>query len=202
MHHHDDMPTERGHSFADIEKYVKRFEDPERVRWQKPDEVVRAMALKNGDRVADIGAGTGYFARRIAKAVAPAGSVTGYDTEKSMVEYMRGDAKKLGLPNYRAETVDAKKPALPDGAYDVIFMCNTYHHMEGRVDYLKHVKKSLKKNGRFIVIDQKMEAKDGPPKKLRLPKQTIVDEFRKAGFGLDKDHNILPDQIYLEFRLM
>ncbi len=195
------MMTHRHHSFENMDFYVRNFENPGRLEWQKPDEVVRAMKLGNGDIVADIGAGTGYFTRRIARAVAPKGMVTGYDTEEKMVAYMREDARKLGYANYRAEHVPPINPPLPKNHFDVIFMCNTYHHIEDRVSYLISIKPALKKSGRFVLIDHRLEAKDGPPKRFRIPKDIIVTEFGKAGFVSAKDLDFLPDQHYLEFTL-
>jgi ubiquinone/menaquinone biosynthesis C-methylase UbiE len=159
------------------------------------------MNLKNGDRVADVGAGTGYFARRIAKAVAPGGSVTAYDTEKNMVQYMRADAEKLGYANYHAEVVSAKNPVYPENRYDLVFMCNTYHHVDDRARLLGALKKALKKNGRFILLEQKMEAKYGPPKHLRIEKNRAIAEFAEAGFAPVRDEDFLPDQYFLEFRV-
>ncbi len=197
--HGNDMPKHRNHSFANIESYEKRFEDPARITWQKPDEVVRAMGLKDGDTVADIGAGTGYFTRRIAKAVAPRGVAIGYDVERGMVEYMRADAKKLGYANYHAELVAPSAPALPRAGFTVIFMCNTYHHIENRPAYVRSIVPALKKAGRIVIVDSRMEAKAGPPKHFRIPKEVIVAEFAKAGMRLVKDLDFLPDQHYLEF---
>jgi len=195
----DRMPTERSHSFHDISRYAAMFENPEREKWQRPDLVVSAMKLKSGDLVADMGAGTGYFARRIAKAVAPGGAVTGYDIEPKMVEYMREDSKRLGYASYRAE-LSSGIPSLPRGRFDVIFMCNTYHHVDDRVPFIRALAMGLKKTGRIIVIDQRVEAPNGPPKHLRLAKKDIIAEFTFAGFVPARDENFLPDQYYLEFR--
>lgn len=197
----EDGHSKRSHSFSDMDKYVKMLENPKRATWQKPDEVVRMMNLTNGDHVADVGAGTGYFTRRIAKAVAPGGSVTGYDTEKNMVEYMRKDAKKLGYGNYRAEVVAAKNPVYPADRFDVILMCNIYHHVDDRSALLGALAKSLKKTGRIVLIEQKMEAQFGPPKSMRIEKRNAIAEFGRAGFVPVKDENFLPDQYYLEFRV-
>jgi len=135
--------THREHSFENMDFYVKNFENPARLEWQKPDEVVRSMNLKNGDMVADIGAGTGYFARRIARAVAPRGSVTGCDTEIKMVEYMREDVRRPGYANYHAEFVPRDNPPPPAGPFDVIFMRNTYRHTENRVACLRATRHAL-----------------------------------------------------------
>jgi ubiquinone/menaquinone biosynthesis C-methylase UbiE len=193
------MVTERSHSFDDHEYYIRRFENPERARWQKPDEVVAAMKIGKGDTVADIGAATGYFTRRFARAVAPEGTATGYDIQPWMVEYMKKDARKLKLPNYRSGLIDPLKPVLPEGHFSVIFMCNTYHHIEKRVEYLAGIKSAIRKNGRFVLIDHHVHAKNGPPVHLRLSRELVISEFDQAGFRLSKSLDFLQDQYYLEF---
>lgn len=192
--------TRRDHSFADIKKYEKMLENPERDSWQKPDEVLARMSLKKGDVVADIGAGTGYFTRRFAKAVAPDGRVTGFDSEPNMVVYLKNDAKRLGYSNYHAARVDPKQPEIPGGAFNVLFMCNTYHHVVDRVPFLKAIARGLRPGGRIIVLDQKMEVKEGPPKRFRIEKKMLISEFAAAGFEPVKDEDFLSGQYYLEFR--
>ncbi len=192
--------TAHSHSFSDIAHYAERMDSTRRDKWQKPDKVIATMRLKKGDHVADVGAGTGYFARRIALAVAPGGSVTGYDTEKNMVAYMRDDARKRGIDNYRAELVTATDQVYPAGRFDVIFMCNVYHHVDEGLPFLQGLGKALKKSGRIIMVDHKMDAPYGPPKKLRIAKRQAIADFNSAGFVLVKDEDILPEQYYLEFR--
>ena len=141
------------HRFDNIEFWVKMFEDPERDAWQKPAEVVALMNLSQGDVVADLGAGTGYFTRRFAVAVGPSGRAIGLDIEASMVKYMTEDAAKLNLTNYEAQVVKTDAAGLAPGSVDVIFLCNTYHHIENRVQYFKNAAKSLKPDGRVITVD-------------------------------------------------
>lgn len=190
---------DRDHPFDDIDLYVKRFEDPERVTWQKPDAVVAMMKIANGDTIADIGAGTGYFTRRFAKAAAPKGVAMGYDIQPGMVVYMKKDAAKLKLANYRAELIDAQKPRLPGNYFSVIFICNTYHHISDRVPYITLLKKALKKNGRFVIVDYQKHSKHGPPAKIKLARQEVIDEFVKGGYRLLREEDFLPEQYYLEF---
>ena len=126
--------------------------------------------------------------------------MTGYDTEKNMVAYMRKDARKLGLKNYHAEVVAAKSPTYPADRFDVIFMCNIYHHVDDRGAFLAALGKALKRSGRIILVDQKMEAPYGPPKNIRIEKKAAIAEFDRAGFVPVKDEDFLPEQYYLEFR--
>jgi len=94
-------PHTHEHSFAGAEKWAQVFDDPQRDAWQKPHEVIKALALKPDAVIADIGSGTGYFAARFANMV-PKGRVYGVDTEPDMVKYLAGRAKREGLKNITA----------------------------------------------------------------------------------------------------
>jgi len=187
--------------FDNIEFWVKAFEDPARDEWQKPDEIIKTMGLRQGDIVADLGAGTGYFTRRIAIAVGPEGKALGLEVEPAMVEYMKKDAGKLHLSNYVAKLVKYDDPLLKPQSVDVVFVCDTYHHIEDRVNYLKKLSKSLKTGGRVVIVD--FYKKDLPvgPRDLehKLSEETVLKEFQKAGFRVLRMHCILPYQYFIEF---
>src|SRR5689334_23764588 len=91
-------PHTHQHSFGDAQKWAHVFDDPARDAWQKPHEVIQALALKPGASVADIGAGTGYFSARLAKML-PQGKVYAVDVEPDMVRYLAERAKRDGLAN-------------------------------------------------------------------------------------------------------
>lgn len=186
--------------FNDVEKWVKRFEDPKRLEWQKPDEVVRKLRLKPGDVVADIGAGTGYFTRRFARAVGPEGRALGLDIETSLVNYMKEDARKFNLKNYEARVVKPDDPELPPQSVNVVFLCNTYHHIDNRVDYFKNVSKALKPGGRVVIVDfYKKKLPVGPRPHHKLSQKAVRKELQKAGYRLIRSHDFLPYQYFLEF---
>src|SRR5262249_11599845 len=114
---------------------VESFERPERASWQKPDEVVQALGVKNGDVVADIGAGTGYFTRRFAKAVEPDGKVYAVDVAADVLDYLKERADQEGLRNIVTIVSRDDDPMLPQGAVDLAFFCDTTHHIAGRVNF-------------------------------------------------------------------
>jgi ubiquinone/menaquinone biosynthesis C-methylase UbiE len=147
------------HGFGDVAHWTSVFESADRAKWQKPDGVVRALNLKPGQTVIDIGAGSGYFTRRFAKAVGPSGTVIGLDVE--MVDYMKTDARKLGLQNYHARVVKADDPELSPNSADVIFFCDTLHHVDERLAYLRKLAPALKPGGRIAVVDFKKNAPEG-----------------------------------------
>ncbi len=158
------------------------------------------MGLQSGDVVADIGAGTGYFTRLFAVAVGLEGRSIGLDIEESMVKYMKEDAKKIGLENYEAKVVATDDAGLAPNSVDVVFLSNTYHHIANRVDYFKAISKSLKKDGRVIIVDFYKDTDFGPPRKHKLVKAVVVKEMKEAGYRLVKTHNLLEHQYFLEFK--
>lgn len=199
--HKPPMGAAHDHRFNDIDKAVNMFEDPERDVWQKPDEVVKQVQLRPGDVVADIGAGTGYFTRRFAAAVGSRGQALGLDIEASMVAYMTEDAKKRGLAHsYAARQVPPHDPQLAPQSVDVVFICDTYHHMQDRVAYARLLARALKPGGRVVIVDfQKRPLPLGPPMEWKLAPETVTEEFRQAGFQLARSVEFLPYQYFLEF---
>ena len=183
----------------DTAYYIRLFEAPDRAAWQKPDAVIKALNLKSGQRIADIGAGSGYFTRRFAGAVAPGGEAVGFDVDPGMIEHMKKDAAQRGIGNYRASIISPDRPQLGKGLFDMIFICNTYHHMDNRVAYLKRLKPALKKNGRLVIVDYRKDSQGGPPARFKLDESAVIGEFRQAGYTLLKKHGFLPNQYMLEF---
>jgi ubiquinone/menaquinone biosynthesis C-methylase UbiE len=197
------MGAAHDHRFNDIDQAVKMFESAERDAWQKPDEVVKHLQLRPGDVVADIGAGTGYFTRRFAAAVGPSGKAMGLDIESTMVTYMNDDAQKRGLTNLSARQVPPNDPQLAPQSVDVIFICDTYHHMQDRVAYARRLAQALKPGGRIVIVDfQKRPLPLGPPLEWKLAPETVTEEFRQAGFQLTRSVEFLSYQYFLEFTLL
>src|SRR5215472_11326233 len=120
-----------------LEDRIKSGERPERDSWQKPDEIVQALALKNGDVVADIGAGTGYFTRRLAKAVAPDGKVYAVDVAADVLGYLKERADKENLHNIVIDVSRPEDPLLPANSLDLAFFCDVTHHLENRTSYYR-----------------------------------------------------------------
>ena len=115
-----------GHSFEDIDRWVAEFESPERDRQQKPDEVVAALKLRSSDRIADIGAGTGYFTRRFAKASGE-GTVFAVDLEPNMLRYIARRARTEGQKNIVPVLALPDNPMLPRASVDVHLQHHSSH---------------------------------------------------------------------------
>ncbi len=197
--HQSEVPQ---HRFDDIAVWEARFEDPGREEWQKPAEVVAALQLKPGDAVADIGAGTGYFTRHFARSVGPRGKAIGLDIEQSMVDYMKQDAQRLHLENYHARVVKKDDPELTPASFDLVFLCNTYHHIENRASYFEKIRKAIKKDGRLVIVDfYNKPCPVCPPPVHTLAKKVVIQELDRAGYRPIATHEFLPYQYILEFAL-
>jgi SAM-dependent methyltransferase len=191
-------PHTHEHSFGDSEKWAKVFDDPKRDAWQKPHEVIQALALKPDAVIADIGSGTGYFSMRFAH-MAPKGRVYGVDTEPDMVKYLAERAKREGLGNVTAIAGAPGDPRLPEKA-DLIILVDVYHHVEDRERYFGRLRDSLKPGGRVAIIDFRVDSPDGPPKAARIAPAQVKAELKRAGYALDREHGFLPNQYFLVFR--
>ena len=191
-------PQTHQHSFGGAEQWAQIFDDPKRDAWQKPHEVIQALALKPDAVIADIGSGTGYFSARFANMV-PKGRVYGVDTEPDMVKYLAERAKREGLKNITAVTGAPGDARLPEKA-DLIIMVDVFHHIADRARYLKKLQGSLKPGGRLAIIDFRMDSPDGPPTSARIAPDRVKTELKGAGYALIQEHAFLPNQYFLIFQ--
>ncbi len=179
---------------------IASMERPERDAWQKPDEVVKALELKNGDVVADIGAGTGYFTRRFARAVAPDGKVYAVDIAADILGYLKERADKENLHNLVTLVSREDDPMLPANAVNLAFFCDTTHHIANRVSFYRKLGPALKEHGRVAVIDYPPDSPQHPhnPEEL-VPRSQVISEAQEAGFKFVKDFQFLPRHYFLLF---
>lgn len=192
------QPHHMDHRFEDPERYAKSFDDPARDQWQMPDRVIEALGLQPGQSVADIGAGTGYFTVRLARANAKP-KVFAVDIEPSMVAYVRQRAAKEGLSNVVCVQATGRGPNLPEPV-DVVLIVDTYHHIPDRVKYFAALAGSIKPGGRLAIVDFRKDAPEGPPAHFRFTPDQISGELAQAGFTLREQHEFLPRQIFLVYQ--
>lgn len=192
-------PHTHRHDFSGAEQWSKYFDDPERDRWQKPHEVIHALGLPPDAVVADVGAGTGYFAVRLAH-MTPTGRVFAVDIEPDMVKYLAERARREKLRNLEAVLGRPDDPRLP-AKVDRVLVVDTYHHIGARSAYFGRLRGDLKPGGEVAIIDFAPESPVGPPPASRVPRQQVVDEMQRAGYVLSAEHTFLPNQYFLVFRV-
>ena len=199
--HGDNGHGYKGHRFENPADWTEHFESAERTAWQKPDEVVAALGLRPDAIIADVGAGTGYFAVRLA-AAAPKGKVFAVDIEPGMVEWLGKRAKEQGLSNMIAVQGKSDSPALPE-AVDVVFMCNVIHHIEDPTAYFAGVAGSLRPGGKVVIVDFRKDNPDdapGPPAAMRMSVEQISGIMSAAGYHLAAENqDLLQYQVMLTY---
>jgi ubiquinone/menaquinone biosynthesis C-methylase UbiE len=124
-----------------------------RDAWQQPERVVAALGIAPGDRVADLGSGSGYFTIRLAPAVGSAGKVYAVDVDPEMNGYLRDRLAREKIANVEVILGRPEDPLLPDGGVDLVVTVDTYHHIEDRPVYFRNLRRDLAPGGRVAVID-------------------------------------------------
>lgn len=182
---------------------VKTFEASDRDQWQKPDEIMKALKIKPGMTIADIGAGSGYFTRRFAKAVGPNGKVYAVDISRDILEYLKKRAEKEGLNNIEVVVDKPDDPMLPANSLDLAFFGEVTHHIAHRSDFFRKIYADLKPDGRMAIIDFPPEAHAKGwcphPADQLVPSWEIIREAEDAGFKLDRTYDFIPREYFIVF---
>jgi ubiquinone/menaquinone biosynthesis C-methylase UbiE len=192
---------------AEIEKmhqdpkaYISMLENPQRDSEQRPEEVLKTLGIKQGEAIADIGAGSGYFAFRFARQVGDSGRVYAVDINSDMILFMNRKIRDLKLRNVLTVLSAPDDPLLVDDSVNRFFICNTWHHVQNRPNYLTLMKKILKPGGQIIVLDyHKKELPVGPPPEMKMAREDVIKEMESGGFKLAQEHTFLPYQYFLVF---
>ncbi len=172
-----------------------------RAAWQIPGRVVKSLDIQPGSHVADIGAGDGYFTFFLAEAVGPDGRVYAVEIDEQAVRKLQDKARELGYENVTAIMGEPEDPDLPDGEIDLVFLCNSYHHIKNRKTYFENLRSDLTESARVAVIDIRVNLL------IRLmlhaghwtPVEIMVAEMLDAGYRRDHRFEFLPLQNFLIF---
>ena len=181
-----------------FEDKVESYEREDRLFWQKPDLVINRLGDLSQSTIADIGAGSGYFARRLAH---KAKRVIAIDIDEQFIEFM-DSIKLVELPTevqgrFETRLATPDDPNLRDSEADVVLIVNTYMLMQNRLNYLARLKKGLKPGGKLVIVDYKKKriALANPPQSIRLPLFQVENELEQAGYKLiDSDDTSLDYQ--------
>ncbi len=172
------------------------LERPERVAEEMPDAMVAMMALEDGDVVADIGAGSGFFTRRMARLVAPTGTVYAVDIQPEMLEILQGYVEEEGVTGVVPVLSEFDDPKLPEGEIDWILLVDVYHEFGNHEAMLTKMRQALKPDGRVALLEYRVEDGTGDHIKgdHRMSVRQVLNEWGPAGFDLVELHEFLPSQ--------
>ncbi len=176
-----------------------QLEGPDRNAWQQPDQVMDALAIADGARVADVGAGGGWFTVRLARRVGPNGRVFAEDIQPQMIDSIARRVGREGLANVETVLGTSGDPKLPS-ALDAVLIVGTYPELTDPVTLLGHVAASLEPNGRLGIIDFRLDGVGpGPPLEERVEPEDIIADARQAGLQLLSREEFLTYQFLLVF---
>src|SRR5882724_8348705 len=179
---------------------LKRQLAPRRAKWQKPAAVVKALGLRRGQVVAEVGSGPGYFTARLARAVGPSGHVYALDPEPAVLDVMRQRIRTAGVRNGTPVLSRDDDPLLPSGRCDVAVIINVYHHMHGGPAFLRRLVSRLPRGARVVNVDWNEDSEFGPPPRRRIPRTRFLRDARRAGLRFVADRKLLDHQYFLELR--
>ena len=187
-----------------LKGYLWLLERPERDAYQEPDRIMDALAFRPGERVADIGAGSGYFTRRISRAVGPTGVVWAVDIRPEILAVLHERARREGLANIRLQQVEPDDPQLPAGRVDTALMVDTLHYVKDRAAYARKLRAAPAPGGRVVVIDfvpkPPAERPWGPPPEQKMSREEVDAAMAEAGLVAVRAHAFLTEQFFVEYR--
>jgi predicted methyltransferase len=177
------------------------LERADRDEEQRPDEVIRTMGLTDGDVVADIGCGTGYFSRPMARAVAPSGRVYAVDVQPEMLRLLEERLQDEGLVNVEPVLGTNDDPRLPAESVDWILLVDVYHEFQQPKAMLAKMREALKPDGRVALLEYRLEGLSAIHIKAdhRMSPDQVLREWKPAGFRLVERLEFLPTQHFFVF---
>jgi ubiquinone/menaquinone biosynthesis C-methylase UbiE len=185
--------------FAEVDKYIAFLERPERALWQRPDALVASLGLTGSEIVADVGAGSGYFTFRLARAL-PRGQVVATDIEPEMIRHIHHKAMSEAVSNVRVVLAAADDPVVPPEAA-LIFICDVLHHVADRPAWLAKMHAEAAAGARLVLVEFKEgDLPEGPPRSIKLSRAQVTQLVTRAGFvNIAEDSELLPYQYVATF---
>ena len=191
-------------SFADPDDdWAARLERNGREVGDNRYAIIDQLSLVPGLDVADIGAGSGMFSRIVAERVGPDGDVYAIDIAQTLVDHIAQTAREQGLDNLHARLGDPRDPGLAENSVDRILIVDTFHHFEYPAEMLGHIKRALRPDGIFLLVEPHRIMGVTPPgviSMVRAGKGTFTDEVIDAGFELIQEVDLMESQYVLRFR--
>ena len=168
---------------------------------ERPQTLIRALKLKAGDKVADIGVGTGYFARRISRIIGPKGSVYGVDIQQEMLDLLGRNLKNAGIKNVKGVLGTISNPNLPANTIDLVLMVDVYHEFSHPYEMMQNICNALKTGGRVAFVEYRMEDPKVPIKLLhKMSQLQVLKEASPHPLEWVETISVLPRQHIIIFK--
>lgn len=186
----------------DVGEFVERFEREGREVYDHREKIVESAQIKPGMRVADVGAGTGLFTKLIAKEVGPNGSVIAADIAKEFVDHVVSSSREAGLSNVEGKVCQPDSIGLPKESIDVAYICDTYHHFEFPYQTMRSIWRTLKPNGRVVLVEfhrEEGKSSDWILGHIRASQDVFVKEIKLSGFAVVEEKDFLDTSYFMIF---
>ncbi len=193
----DDVAAEK-----EWNKWLLTFENVTREIYNQRSAIIKALELKPGMDVADIGSGTGFYTLLMAKEVAPNGDIYAVDINKAFLKHIEQKAREQGVKQMHTVLCTKKSVGLPTNSIDLAFVCDTYHYLEYPKSTLISINKALRKNGKLVVVDidrRPEKSSDWVMKNVRTGKKEFIAEIEAAGFKKVKEADFLKENFMATF---
>ena len=187
---------------AEYQQWLATFERTGREVYDRQQDVMQALALKQGMDVADIGAGTGFYSLLFAERVGNLGNVYAVDVTDDFVRNIKRRAAENNLNNIHAVLSKQKDTHLNSDSIDMAFVCNTYHHFEYPQAMLASIHRALRPGGTLVIIDYRKQlgtSSSWVMSHVRSGKQSVIQEIEQAGFRFDSEPDVLQENYFLRF---
>ena len=179
----------------DPRQYQQVLENPDRLAALHVDQVVDALGLKAGMRVADLGAGSGVFTLPFAQRVGTGGKVYAVDIDEGLLAIVAEKAKQARVTNIQPVVAGATDPKLPEPV-DLLFVCDTMHHLPNQAEYVKQFAALLRPGGRVVVIDFAEGKWPAGHEAFTITPSQVDGWMQAAGFRRTAVHNFLPTNFF------
>jgi precorrin-6B methylase 2 len=176
---------------------------PEREAEEAPSKAIAALGIRPGDVVADVGAGSGYYAVRLARVVGPGGRVVATDLQPGMLDIIRSKIARERLANVELVQGRADDPVLPPDTFDTILMVDVYHELAAPQVFVRKLKDALKPDGRLVLIEFRLEDPRVPIREEhKMSVAQVRQELGADGFRIDRVIDVLPWQHIIVLRAL
>jgi ubiquinone/menaquinone biosynthesis C-methylase UbiE len=169
----------------------------------RPNQILEVLNLQSGQKIADIGAGGGYFSLRFARAVGEDGRVYAVDTSPKFLRFIEEQARENGCANVETILAAEGELGLPERSLDLVFMRNVCHHIEHRPSYFVELRKKLNPTGKVAIIEYKPGGRISFHKMFGhyVPEEVVAKEMESSGYRLRETYNFLPEQSFTVYSL-
>ncbi len=177
------------------------FYRPDRIESEKPEELLDLLGIKEGDVVADIGAGAGFFSLLAAERVGRTGKVLAVDVQPEMIDGLRMMMTKFEHEHIVPILGNVDDPKLPADSVDHVLIVISYHEFSHPVEMMRHVRNAMKRDGQMLIVEYKAEIPDSRVEPLhKMSKAEIMKEIPALGFRRDRVIDIIPSQHVFVFK--